>query len=328
MFSLDQSLRLNFKVWQKSKKDIQEFNNMRLIKNTLATVLLLAFTITLSAQNAEQTPTKITGEDLLGLKSGADPAKALRGRAPGSSRKKGRPVVFLCGDSTMKNGKDDGSNKQWGWGHFFWESCDTTKVSVENHALGGRSSRTYITEGLWDKVLAGVQKGDYVVIQFGHNDAGSYNMGRARATIPGNSDKDTTVVMELTGKQETVHTFGWYMRKYAQDVKAKGATPILMSHIPRNMFTTKDSTAVIRNDKGYGAWCKEVALSEKVPYIDANKVIADKLDKLGKDAIQGLYYGDHTHTSLAGAQLNAKTIAEAIKASKDKQLKKLRKAIR
>jgi len=306
---------------------------MKTRKLSFIAVALLSIAISASAQNVEKKPvqqptSKITGEDLLGIKSGADPAKSLRGKTPGSSRKKGRPVVFLIGDSTMKNGKDDGSNKQWGWGHFFWESCDTTKVSVENHALGGRSSRTYITEGLWGKVLGGVQKGDYVIIQFGHNDAGSYNIGRARASIPGNSDKDTTVVMESTGKPETIHTFGWYMRKYAQDVKAKGATPILLSHIPRNMYTSKDSVAVIRNDKSFGAWTKEAAKIEKVPYIDANKLIADKLDKLGKDSIPKLYYGDHTHTALAGALLNAKTVAEGIKASNDKQLKKLKKALK
>jgi len=277
---------------------------------------------------AQNTNTKLTVEDQLGLKSGADPTKALRGKAPGSSRKKGRPVVFIVGDSTVKNGKDDGSNKQWGWGHFFWEWCDTTKVSVENHALGGRSSRTFITEGLWDKVLAGVQKGDYVLIQFGHNDAGSLNIGRARASLKGNGDNDTTVIMESTGKPETVHSFGWYMRKYAQDVKAKGATPILLSHIPRNMFTTKDSTNVIRNNDGLGKWTKEAAAMEKVPFIDLNQLIADKYDKMGKDSVQLMFYGDHTHTSLLGAQLNAKTMAEGIKASKDKQLKKLKKALK
>jgi rhamnogalacturonan acetylesterase len=67
---------------------------------------------------------------------------------------------------------------------------------------------------------------------------------------------------------------------------------------------------------------------EKVPYVDANKLIADELDKLGKDSIPKLYYGDHTHTSLGGAKLNAKTIAQAIKASKYSQLKKLKKAIK
>jgi lysophospholipase L1-like esterase len=221
----------------------------------------------------------------------------------------------------VKNGKDDGSNNQWGWGHFFSDMVDTTKVSVENHALGGRSSRTFITEGLWENVLSAVKPGDYVLVQFGHNDSGSLNIGRARASLKGNGDNDTTVVMESTGKSEKVQSFGWYMRKYAKDVKAKKATPILLSHIPRNMFTTKDSVAVIRNSDGFGLWTKQAAAMEHVPYIDLNKLVADKLDKMGKDAIQKLYYGDHTHTSKAGAILNAQTVAEGLRSLKNCKLK-------
>lgn len=288
---------------------------MKKSKLALIFVLILAFSFSLAAQNVEKKTdnqkTKITGEDLLGLKTGADPKKAEPSKA-GYSRKKGKPVVFLIGDSTMKNGKDDGNNGQWGWGHFFWENVDTAKVSVENHALGGRSSRTFITEGLWDKVLSAIQPGDYVLIQFGHNDSGPYNTGRARASIKGNGDADTTVVMEATGKKETIRSFGWYMRKYAQDVKSKKATPILLSHTPRNMYTTKDSVAVVRNNDGYGLWTKEAAQMEKVPYVDLNKLIADKYDRMGKDSIRLLFYGDHTHTSKAGAILNAKIAAEGI----------------
>lgn len=286
-------------------------------------VAFMLLAVSISAQDTvkkQTTKTQIAGEDLLGLKSGADPKKANRGKA-GVSRKKGRPVVFIIGDSTVKNGKDDGSNNQWGWGHFFSDMVDTTKVSVENHALGGRSSRTFITEGLWANVLSAVKPGDYVLVQFGHNDSGSLNVGRARASLKGNGDNDTTVVMESTGKAEKVQSFGWYMRKYAKDVKAKKATPILLSHIPRNMFTTKDSVAVIRNSDGLGLWTKQAAAMEHVPYIDLNKLAADKLDKMGKDAIQKLYYGDHTHTSKAGAILNAQTVAEGLRSLKNCKLK-------
>lgn len=215
-----------------------------------------------------------------------------------------------------------------GLGSLLWQWFDTTKVTVENHALGGRSSRTYISEGLWDKVLSGVRKGDYVLIQFGHNDAGPLNTGRGRASLRGNGDNDTTVVMEATGKQETINSFGWYMRKYASDLKAKGATAIILSHIPRNNFVTKDSLKIVRNDQGFGAWCKEAAVMEKVPYIDLNGLVADKFEKMGKDSVQLLFHGDHTHTSLLGAELNAKTVAEGIAASKDKSLKKLRKTLK
>jgi lysophospholipase L1-like esterase len=303
---------------------------MKLSKLKIITISLVFMAVSGYAQNPVNTlnhktgKSTITAEDLLGLKSGADPRKPTPILA-GYSRKKGRPVVFVIGDSTAKNGKDDGSNGQWGWGHFLWESFDTTRVSVENHALGGRSSRTYITEGLWAKVLAGVQPGDYVLIQFGHNDAGPYNTGRARASLKGNGDADTTVVMEATGKEETIHSFGWYMRLYARDTKAKGATPVLLSHIPRNMFTSKDSTAVIRNTGGFGKWTKDAAQQENVPYIDVNRIIAGKLDRMGKDSVRLMYHGDHTHTSRAGAILNAKAVAEGINGLKNCDLKKLLK---
>lgn len=302
------------------------------MRNTkLLAVLLPAFILCMSGYsqvaNPQQTPKNISTEDQLGLKSGADPNKADKS-IPGYSRKKGKPVVFTIGDSTVKNGRDNGNNGQWGWGSLLWQWFDTTKVTVENHALGGRSSRTYISEGLWDKVLQGVQKGDFVLIQFGHNDSGPLNTGRARASLKGNGDNDTTVVMEATGKEETIRSFGWYMRKYAQDVLDKGATPILLSHIPRNMFTTKDSTHVIRNNDGFGLWTKEAARMKAVPYIDLNQLISDKLDKMGKDSVQIMFFGDHTHTSRLGAELNAKTLAEGIKASNHKMLKKLKKALK
>ena len=287
--------------------------------------LMLAFSI--SSQQIQTSKNTFIGDELLGIKSGADPKKANTSTV-GRTRKKGRPVVFTIGDSTVKNGKDDGSNGQWGWGSLLWQMFDTTKFSFENHALGGRSSRTFISEGLWSKVLAGVKKGDYILIQFGHNDAGPFNTGRARASLPGNSDKDTTVIMESTGKQETINSFGWYMRKYAKDAIAKGAIPILLSHIPRNMFVSKDSLLVIRNTAGFGAWTKEAASMEKVPYIDLNQLIADKYDKMGKDSVQLLFHGDHTHTSQLGAEINARTVSEGIKAADYKQLKKLKKALK
>ncbi len=303
-----------------------KFRKMKKITICLNIFFLIIIISTADAQNNGNN--NLSVENQLGLKSGADPIKADPKRA-GMTRKEGRPVVFTIGDSTVKNGKGDGSNGQWGWGNYFWQLFDTTKVSVENHALGGRSSRTFITEGLWNKVLAGVQKGDYVFIQFGHNDSGSFNTGtRPRASLKGNGDNDTTVIMEATGKEEIIHTFGWYMRKYAKDVKAKGAIPVLLSHIPRNNFVTKDSLQIIRNDKGFGAWTKEAAKMEKVPYIELNGMVADKYEKMGKDSVQLMFHGDHTHTSRLGAILNAQIIAEGISASKDMKLKKLKKALK
>lgn len=97
----------------------------------------------------------------------------------GATRKPGRPVVFTIGDSTVKN-EDKDDDSMWGWGSVLHEMFDTTRVSVENHAMAGRSARTFLDEGRWDKVYAALQPGDYAIMQFGHNDGGDINVGKAR----------------------------------------------------------------------------------------------------------------------------------------------------
>jgi len=97
------------------------------------------------------------------------------------------------------------------------------------------------------------------------------------------------------------------MRKYARDVKAKGATPLFFRTFRVTNFVTKDS---LQNHsqtlKGFGAWCKDAAAKEKVPYIDLNALVANKYERMGKDSVQLMFFGDHTHTSRLGAELNAK----------------------
>jgi lysophospholipase L1-like esterase len=96
------------------------------------------------------------------------------------------PTLFLIGDSTVRNGAGDGANKQWGWGEPIVAYFDPSKIAVLNRARGGRSSRTFLTEGLWEQVLSAMKPGDFVLIQFGHNDGGPINdNSRARGTIKG-----------------------------------------------------------------------------------------------------------------------------------------------
>ena len=136
----------------------------------------------------------------------------------GSTRKNSsNPIIFLIGDSTVKNGRGEGDNGQWGWGSFFEQFFDTTRVSVENHALGGRSSRTFITEGLWDKVLSGIREGDYLFIQFGHNDGGPLNRGRARASLKGTGNESEIVVMEEMADKKK-----FYLRKVFTQIHSSG----------------------------------------------------------------------------------------------------------
>ena len=130
----------------------------------------------------------------------------------GSTRKGNNPVLFLVGNSTMRTGTlGNGNNGQWGWGYFAGEYFDQERITVENHALGGTSSRTFYNR-LWPAVLKGVQKGDWVIIELGHNDNGPYDQGRARASIPGTGKDSLNVTIKESGAKETVYTYGEYMR--------------------------------------------------------------------------------------------------------------------
>ena len=143
---------------------------------------------------------------------------------------KGRPTLFLIGDSTVKNGTaGNGAGGLWGWGHPIADHFDPAKIKVENRALGGRSSRSFFAEGLWEKVLADMQSGDFVIIQFGHNDGGNpLTDTKARGSIKGTGEETQEATLP-SGRKETVHSFGWYLRRYITDTKAKGATPIVCS---------------------------------------------------------------------------------------------------
>lgn len=224
---------------------------------------------------------------------------------------KEKPVFYIIGDSTVKNGDGTGKNQLWGWGSFMADYFDTTKISVQNHAIGGRSSRTFITEGRWDKILATLKKGDYVIMQFGHNDAGPLDdTSRARGTIKGIGDESKEIYNPIMKKQETVYTYGYYMRKYVRDTKAKGAIPIICSLVPRDQW--KDGK-VNRSRDSYAGWAEQIAKEEGAYFIDLNDLISTKYESLGQDAVKAFFPGDHTHTNVDGAKLNAQTVIDELK---------------
>lgn len=237
--------------------------------------------------------------------------------------KKEKPVFYIIGDSTVKNGNGTGKAKLWGWGSFIADYFDTSKISVQNYAIGGRSSRTFITEGRWDKILATLKKGDYVIMQFGHNDGGPLDdTARARGTIKGVGSESKGIYNPIMKKQETVYTYGYYMRKYIRDSKAKGAVPIVCSPIPRNMW--KDGK-VVRSKDSYSGWAEQVAKEEGAYFIDLNDLIATKYEALGQGQVKGFFPGDHTHTDINGAKLNAQTVIDQLKKINPGKLKKYMK---
>lgn len=237
----------------------------------------------------------------------------------GSSRKGSNPVLLFIGDSTVKTGKGIGDNGQWGWGSFLGNYFDASQITVENHALGGRSSRTFITEGLWDNVFKGLKKGDYLMIQFGHNDGGPLNTGRARASLAGTGDESQTVIMERNGGPEEVFTFGHYLRIYVRQAKSRGAIPIILSPTPQNKW---ENNTIARYNNSYTAWAKEVAAAEGALFIDLNEISAQKCEQMGIDQAQSLIFKDSVHTSKEGALMNCQSILEALKKMNNCDLKK------
>ncbi len=230
--------------------------------------------------------------------------------------KKEKPVIYIIGDSTVRNT----NRPQCGWGEMIGEYFDTTRVSISNQAMAGRSTRTFIKEKRWEKVLSTLKAGDFVIMQFGHNEGSKPDTSKAgyRGVLRGTGEETVQLIWK-DSTIETVHTYGWYLKKFVREAKEKGATPIICSMIPRNQwdYTIKGDTTskriIKRAGNDFGKWAKEVALSEGVPFIDLNSISADKYDAIGPGEVKKLFSGDHTHTNVEGAKMNAASVVDGIK---------------
>jgi rhamnogalacturonan acetylesterase len=216
------------------------------------------------------------------------------------------PTLFIVGDSTARNQAD------LGWGDHLSHYFDTTRINVANRARAGRSSRTFINEGAWDKVLAEMKPGDFVLIQMGHNDGGDLAGTKPRGSIRGIGDEQQQITLP-DGHQELVHTYGWYIRHYIDDTRGEQANPILLSLTIRNIWKSdRTGTPRIERDMGYDAELAQLAKEQGIPYIDMATVEADRLETLGPEKTAILFPVDHTHTSAEGAERNAESVVIAL----------------
>ncbi len=223
--------------------------------------------------------------------------------------------VFLIGDSTMAN-KPNPADPERGWGQILPEFLDE-KVIVQNHAVNGRSTKSFINEGRWKKVLEGLHKGDWVLIQFGHNDEKSQDTSRYAAP-------QTTYRENLT--------------RFIKEARAKGANPVLITPVMRRKFTDKGQFEDTHGD--YPAAVKAVAGEQKVPLIDLHAKSRQTIEKMGVEDSKKLflwftkgYYPtrkdgikDDTHFSEYGARTMAILIAGGIKEEKLDLAKYLKKS--
>ena len=292
------------------------------MKRLFTAVALLAAAVTVQAQDFDNLPDPIEDVNKVVDNTPDSIAKALMSRPkPGSTRQGNNPVLFLVGNSTMRNGtRGDGSNGQWGWGYYANRYFNADRITVENQALGGMSTRTFYTD-LWPAVRDALKPGDWVIVSIGHNDNGEFfDQRRARAVIPG-VDPDTCYVgfNQRTHRQDTVYSYGTYLCLYIKEIRARGANPILMSLTPRDAYDAKGK--IVR--KPQTEWAAYVAAVEGVPFVDLNEISGQKLDSYSAWKEKYHFLGDHIHTSKFGAELNARSAAEGLWQSQNPQLRPL-----
>ena len=293
------------------------------MKRLLTITMLAVSTATAMAQGFDNLPDPIEDVNKVVDNTPDSIAKALMSRPkPGSTRRGSNPVLFLVGNSTMRNGtRGDGSNGQWGWGYYASQYFNAEKITVENQALGGMSTRTFYTD-LWPAVRSALKPGDWVIVSIGHNDNGEFfDKKRARAVIPG-VDPDTCYIgfNERTQRQDTVYSYGTYLRKYIKEIRAKGANPIIMSLTPRDAYDEKTGKTVRKPQTEWGAY---IAAIEGVPFVDLNERSGQKMDSYTMWKKKYHFLGDHIHTSKFGAEMNARSAAEGIWESENPLLKPL-----
>ena len=198
-------------------------------------------------------------------------------------------TIYTIGDSTMANKRAE-VYPETGWGQVFQNYFDS-KVKVSNHALNGRSSKSFIDEGYWKVVHDSQRRGDYVLIQFGHNDE--------------KADKPAVYTDPQTSYRQN-------LEKYITETRAKGATPILLTSIVRRKFD--ESGKLVETHRKYPDAVREVAANFKVNIIDMQLLTRNIVSSLGNEASKKLYLWtspdqkfpegrkDDTHLSVDGAK--------------------------
>ena len=235
-------------------------------------------------------------------------------------------TIFIIGDSTAAKKDLSTGSPERGWGMALQCYFDSAYIRVDNHAVNGRSSKSFIDEGRWDKVLSAMKPGDYVIIQFGHNDE---KPAVERHTDPGS-------------------TFDYNLAKFVRETRERGGIPILMNPVVRRNFAQKplkndddeklrnttfaDGSKLVEGDSLidthvlYKVAPRDVARRMNCHFIDANQITHDLEQSLGVEGSKKLHmwykHGeepslpqgrqDNTHYNIYGAQVVAKLLAEAL----------------
>lgn len=225
----------------------------------------------------------------------------------------GQVTVFLAGDSTCANKTDD-RRPETGWGEKLGQFFDPAKVKIDNRALNGRSTKSFIDEGRWQSLIETVKKGDYVFIEFGHNDE--------------KKDKPAVYASPEAYKEN--------LTRFIREVRAKRATPVLLTPVARRKF---EGGVLVKTHGEYPDSVKEVGRRENVPVIDMETKSSQVLTSYGEQGSTKLFLqlkpGEHanypngvvdnTHFSPLGADEMAKLVVSEIRENRIKLAKMLKK---
>ncbi|KAI5898015.1 carbohydrate esterase family 12 protein [Schizophyllum commune H4-8] len=213
--------------------------------------------------------------------------------------------VLLAGDSTMANTGGGGNTGTAGWGKYLGQYLS---ISVTNNAIGGRSARSYTDEGRFDTLISQAAKGDYVVIEFGHNDGSAGSVDNGRQDAHSNGYDDTEVVYDSSGNAITIHSYNYYITNAVKSLQAKGAIPIVSSQTPNNGWTDGH----IGEPGRFVQYAADVAANTSSTYIDHYAYVAQAYNALGETTVNAFYPVDHTHTSPEGADVVAQAFVRGL----------------
>jgi len=217
---------------------------------------------------------------------------------------KGLVTVYLAGDSTMAR-KEPDKRPETGWGEALQKHFDDSKVSIDNRAMNGRSTRTFIAENRWQAIVDALKPGDYVFIEFGHNDE-----------------------KENSDRYASPEDYGRNLARFVADVRAKKATPVLLTPVMRRSF---DTQGVFHDTHGkYPEVVRRVAAEQKVALIDMHLKSERVLKQYGPEGSRKLFLQlkpgenpnypkgveDNTHFSPLGAETMARLAVEGIREQK------------
>ncbi len=215
------------------------------------------------------------------------------------------PTLHLAGDSTMAEKRPE-KRPETGWGEYLAAQFQAGAVRISNHARNGRSTRTFIEEGRWQALLDSVNPGDYVLIQFGHNDQS----------------------IEKPDRYTPEADYRANLSRFVADVRARRATPILLTPVARRRFD--DEGRILNSHGAYPDIVRAVAVEQQVALIDMQKRSEEMLQEAGPERSKEMFLwlapnthpnypngvGDNTHFSPIGAQRMAVEFATGLRALK------------